>query len=244
MCLVIVGIGVVAEAPLLLGANREEYYSRGGTAPQIVWNSSRFVAGLDPVAGGTWLGINEHGVAIAVANRPRALMPAQPRSRGLLVRELLGCRDAAAAMGRAWEELRSDRYAGCNLLCADVKGAVVLHAGDKLESRTLDVGFHAFTAKDVDDSSDRRIAHSLGFLHEERPRDIPSAVAALERLCADTKDPVICLHGEERGTVSSSIIAVGQERANSVYWHCQGPPDRNEYADYSQLLRALLAAKH
>ena len=42
----------------------------------------RILAGRDPYAGGTWLGVNEHGVLVAVTNRrktPRPLAYPQPR---------------------------------------------------------------------------------------------------------------------------------------------------------------------
>ncbi|PWT85887.1 MAG: hypothetical protein C5B58_02370, partial [Acidobacteria bacterium] len=72
MCLLAVFFRVVEDAPVVVGANREEAYARGGTVPQLLSGPTRFVAGLDPIAGGTWLGINQHGVLIAVTNRPRS----------------------------------------------------------------------------------------------------------------------------------------------------------------------------
>jgi hypothetical protein len=84
-----------------------------------------FVAPRDVAAGGTWIGLNRQGLFVALTNRsdtrgdtrgeaaslprpvsPRAVPQATPqpmpgagsvRSRGLLVRDLLGCPDVAAA---------------------------------------------------------------------------------------------------------------------------------------------------
>jgi uncharacterized protein with NRDE domain len=122
MCLLAILYRVVDDAPLIVAANREEDYARGGTPPQLVANGVRFVAGLDPQAGGTWLGINHHGLLVALTNRPKSQVPLQPPSRGLLVRELLQCRRAKEASDQAVRELDQNRYAGCNVLCADTAG--------------------------------------------------------------------------------------------------------------------------
>src|SRR5436309_5665158 len=125
MCLLALFFRVAEDAPLVVGANREEAYARGGEPPRVLDGPVRALAGIDPLAGGTWLGVNEHGVVIAVTNRRKSYVPDRPRSRGLLARELLGCPTAAEAVERGTRELDSDRYAGCNFLCADRERAVV-----------------------------------------------------------------------------------------------------------------------
>src|SRR5262249_9224945 len=97
MCLLAIFFRIAEDAPLIVGANREEAYARGGEPPQLLDGPCRAVGGRDPVAGGTWLAVNEHGVVIAVTNRPKMQLPAAPRSRGLLARDLLACTTAAAA---------------------------------------------------------------------------------------------------------------------------------------------------
>src|SRR5438034_533440 len=100
MCLLALFFRAVEDAPLVVGANREEDYARGGEPPQILDGALRAVGGRDPVAGGTWLAVNERGVLVAVTNRHKSNPPARPRSRGLLVRELLGSATAAEAVER------------------------------------------------------------------------------------------------------------------------------------------------
>src|SRR5947209_11896000 len=115
MCLLALFFRAVHDAPLVVGANREEFYARGGEPPRVLGGACRAVAGVDPAAGGTWFGVNDRGVLAAVTNRARAPAPPDPRSRGLLVRELLTCPSARAAEERATAELDSRRYAGCNV---------------------------------------------------------------------------------------------------------------------------------
>src|ERR1700730_4956734 len=132
MCLLALFFRVVEDATVVVGGNRQGLYTRLGEPPRLVEGPLRFMAGSDPVAGGTWLGVNERGVLVAVTNRPKTDAAQKPRSRGLLVRDLLACSSAAIASDQAAKELSGPNYAGCNLLCADSKTAVILHAGDWL----------------------------------------------------------------------------------------------------------------
>src|SRR5208283_5304222 len=97
MCLLALFFRVVEDAPVVVGANREEEYARGGEPPQVLPGPPNAVGGRDPRSGGTWLGVNERGVLVAVTNRLKSEPPSQPRSRGLLARDLLGCDTATAA---------------------------------------------------------------------------------------------------------------------------------------------------
>jgi uncharacterized protein with NRDE domain len=242
MCLLAIIFKAVPDAPLVIGANREEAYGRGGEPPHILDGPSRAVAGTDPLAGGTWLGVNEHGVVAAVTNRPKTQVPPQPRSRGWLTRDLLGCRTAGAALELAARELGQNRYAGCNVLCADRDQAFVLHAGDWLRVRPLPPGLHVLTAYDVNDASDPRLGHALGWLGQRDYARSSECVAALKELCAQTGNggPPICLRGKQGGTVSSTILVLRPPPARGLYLHAQGPPDRTPYADYSFLLTQII----
>jgi uncharacterized protein with NRDE domain len=241
MCLLALFFRMVEDAPLVAGANREEHYRRGGEPPRVLDVACRAVAGLDPVAGGTWFGVNERGLLVAITNRPKSEPPAQPRSRGLLVRDLLACPNVAAAVDLAARELDQNRYAGCNVVCGDRDGVSVLCAGDWLRVRPLPPGIHVLTSNDVNDASDRRLGHALWWLSGRPYGNAGACVAALRELCAQTgnSDPPMCLRAKDGGTVSSSIVVLRPSLAHSTYLHSQGPPDRTPYTDYSHLLRAL-----
>jgi uncharacterized protein with NRDE domain len=241
VCLLAIFFRVVEDAPLIVGANREEFYARGGEPPRIIDGPVPALAGIDPVAGGTWFGVNARGLLAAVTNRPKSEIPPQPPSRGLLVRELLGCPDTHAAVALAVRELGTNRYAGCNLLLADQNNAVVIHGGDWLRVRPLPPGLHVLTASDVNDAGDRRLGHALWWLAQRRYASSEECVAALKELCAQTGngDPPICLRGPDRGTVSSSIVVLRPNISDSRYLHSQGPPDRVAYDDYADRLAAM-----
>jgi uncharacterized protein with NRDE domain len=243
MCLVALFFRVVEDAPVVVGANREELYARGGEPPQLLDGPVPAVGGRDPTAGGTWLGVNAHGVLVAVTNRLKSEPPPRPRSRGLLARELLACTSAREAADLATRELDQNRYAGCNFLCVDADDAVVLQGGDWLRVRPLPPGLHVLTNHDVNDSSDHRLGHALWWLGERGYAHAGDCVAALQELCADPGNgsPPMCLHGPDRGTVSSSILALRQPLSRGTYLHAQGAPDHAPYEDCSHLLRQLPA---
>ncbi|HZD78872.1 MAG TPA: NRDE family protein, partial [Actinomycetota bacterium] len=66
MCILVLLYHVAEDAPVVAGANREEFYQRGGEPPRLLEGPGpgglRAVAGIDPVAGGTWFGVNSAGV--------------------------------------------------------------------------------------------------------------------------------------------------------------------------------------
>jgi uncharacterized protein with NRDE domain len=239
MCLLAIFFRAVPDAPLVVGANREEYYARGGTAPQMLTEPAPAVAGLDPVAGGTWFGVNAHGLLVAVTNRPKTKTPADPRSRGLLTRDLLASRSAADALRQATDALGSGRYAGCNLLCADAERVAVVHASDWMRVRLLPPGIHVLANYDVNDASDPRVHFALDWLGQVGYATGTECLHALEMLCGRAVAPAICLRGKDRGTLSSSLVLLPPRVDEGVYLHAQGPPDTTPYDDYSHLLRQL-----
>ena len=73
--------------PLILAANRDEMKHRPWRSPARHWpDHPNVVAGLDELAGGSWLGLNDDGVVAAVLNRVGSLGPTPgKRSRGELI---------------------------------------------------------------------------------------------------------------------------------------------------------------
>jgi Transport and Golgi organisation 2 len=240
MCFLALVYRGATDAPVIVGANREEVYDRGGEPPRVLDGPVPAVGGVDPKAGGTWLAVNAYGVLIALTNRPKSDVPAAPRSRGLLVRDLLDSPSAAEAIEKAGQEVVRHPYDGFNLLCADRDNAMVLHAADWLRIRMLPPGVHVLTNRDVNEMTDVRVAYARHWLRGA-PNDSGELVKALQTLCGKGgwDGPAICIHKRDRGTVSSSVVAVREPLTKSTYLHAQGSPDRTPYEDYSRLFREL-----
>ena len=67
MCLIAWNWQPHSELPLLLVANRDEFYARS-TLPLHQWKDARIFAGQDLQAGGTWLGLGPGGRLAALTN--------------------------------------------------------------------------------------------------------------------------------------------------------------------------------
>lgn len=68
MCLIILSYKVHDRYPLILAANRDEFYERP-SAPISLWDDAvGVVAGRDLQRGGTWLGIRKTGSLAMLTN--------------------------------------------------------------------------------------------------------------------------------------------------------------------------------
>ncbi|MGH7089622.1 MAG: NRDE family protein, partial [Stellaceae bacterium] len=149
---------------MLIGANRDEMIDRVWLAPGRHWpDRPEVVAGLDELAGGSWLGVNDWGVAAGILNRTGSLGPALGRrSRGELVLEALDHAEASAA-AEALADLDPSAYRSFNLIVADNRdGFWLRHAGQtRIEVRPLKDGLSMITAEELDDPRSRRIELAL-----------------------------------------------------------------------------------
>ena len=121
MCLILFAYDRHADFPLVLIANRDEYYARP-TRDAHWWEDAPVLAGRDLEAGGTWLGIGRGGRFAAVTNvrEPGGMSPGKA-SRGALTRDFLVGESAAKKHLEALTPRDRD-YAGFNLLLGDATG--------------------------------------------------------------------------------------------------------------------------
>ena len=243
MCTLAAYVQMAADIPLLVAANRDEFLDRPSADPAQIAVEPWVVAGQDLQAGGTWFGVNEHGVVAGVLNRrgPTAPDPTR-RSRGLLCLEVLH----TASAGAAAESLRhadGDAYNGFNLLVADRRSAfVAANPAGAMRVTPLPRGVHLLTNLELNDPTCPRIAKS-----SELFRNLPlpaagalaSVVPPLRAVLADhttALDPraatidTLCVHLPAYGTRSSSIVAVTAD-GTLRFWHAPGPPCEAEFAE-------------
>lgn len=118
MCLIVLAWQAHPDYPLILAANRDEFYLRAA-APARFWEESpQVLAGRDLSAGGTWLGVTRSGRFAAITNFREPGAPKGERSRGLLVSAYL--QGAAAPLAYAQQVAESgSHYGGFNLLVGD-----------------------------------------------------------------------------------------------------------------------------
>ncbi len=121
MCIILFAYKWHPRYPLLLAANRDEYYARP-TAPAAFWpEAPGLMAGRDVHRGGTWLGITKNGKIAALANhRAPNSFKATELSRGFLVRNFLLNKDST---DEYLEKLNKEghQYNGFSLIFGDMR---------------------------------------------------------------------------------------------------------------------------
>jgi uncharacterized protein with NRDE domain len=257
MCTLIAIHRHIPGAPLVVAANRDEFYDRPAQGP-VIWNTRRgaVLAPQDLRAGGTWLGLNGSGVFAALTNRP-CQAPDMPdmsrRSRGLLVLDALASASAGQAV-RELEQLPEDEYNPFNLFVADAKNAFALVYRDRVAKvRKLEPGAHVIGNADPDD---RRHAKTDRILRQvEEVADLPGdeVLDALSEICRehgghDERLGDTCIHLDGYGTRSSMLLRLNENESaegDEVDWktsallHAEGPPCEAPYRNITTLLHEL-----
>jgi uncharacterized protein with NRDE domain len=245
MCLLAVQYKSVPEAPILVAANREETYDRSSLVPSIQPGKPRVLSGIDTKAGGTWLGVNQNGLFVGAANRPRLYVPASPRSRGLLCRDLLKANSARQAIDMAMEELTANKYEGVNFIVADYESGWAVHGGDDPHVVELMDGLNIISSYDLNDLRDERqkLARRLLTLQtlDSAVKFLAVASKAFARPPAAPERPGMVVKGKDRGTVSSTLIALGKKPRDAIFQYANGSPAHARFEDYSPLLRDILS---
>jgi uncharacterized protein with NRDE domain len=205
------------------------------------------VAGHDLLAGGSWLGINDWGVAAAVLNRHGSLGPAPgQRSRGELVLEALDHSDAVAAAA-ALSHLDPAAYRTFNLIVADNRDAFWLrHAdGAHIEVHPIAEGLSLIDSGEINRPNNRRVTLAAPRFRDAEPPDPDRGDwAEWQALLSDGESPpgeapenalrFTMPHGY--GTVSSALIALPQPNAGELrpgFRYAQWQPTPIPWAEFT-----------
>ena len=231
--------------PVLIGANRDEMVDRPSKPPGRHWpDRPEVIAGLDMLAGGSWLGINDWGVAAAVLNRHGSLGPSPDRrSRGELVLEALDHADATAAV-EALSDLDPEAYRTFNLIVADEShGFWLRHAGGPgIELSPLKDGLSMIAAGDLDDLAIRRLELALpAFRAWPTPDPDHDDWFGWQSLLGSTRAPpnepataAMRFRTGGYGTVSSALIALparGEPERRPVFRFAEWLPHTSAWCD-------------
>lgn len=244
MCTLLLLRRVVEGVPLLLLMNRDELYDRPSEGPVLHKDGRAILAPGDRQAGGTWVGVNDTGLAVAISNRHEGAYDSARRSRGLLCLEALGHASALEVKDFVEEEVAEVAYNPFNLVYADRGRAFVTYHGEADRTEELRGEVHVMANLDMDQADQPRIARVQALLEGVDLSEREEAVAALQRLAADHEEvegESICLHRERAGTVSSTLVGVADAfPQGSFFLHAPQRPCVAEYEDYSSLLEAMV----
>lgn len=137
MCLIAIAHRASEKYPLVIAANRDEFYERP-THDAHVWSDApQVVGGRDALHNGAWLAVTRTGRFAAVTNL-RGAMP-RAKSRGFLVRDFVTGEDAPLQYAQSIDVAQ---YAGFHLLVGEAGGEVAYVAS---EARPLERGIHGIS---------------------------------------------------------------------------------------------------
>jgi uncharacterized protein with NRDE domain len=144
MCLLLMALNRHSTYPLILLANRDEYYERPSASARFWDEAPSVLAGKDLRAGGTWLGITRKGRIAAVTNYrdPASIKQGAP-SRGRLVSDfLLGQRGPEEYIDKLDGE--AGKYNGFNLIVGE-KGQDYWYSNRGDGARPLSAGIYGLS---------------------------------------------------------------------------------------------------
>lgn len=231
MCLIAFALNVHPEYPLLLAANRDEFYDRP-TRPAHFWEDhSELLGGRDLQAGGTWMALHTDGRMAAVTNyRDLSNIRSDARSRGdLPVNYLKGTLSAQEYLQEV--HASASEYNGFNLLLYE-QGSMYHYSNYEGKINRMDQGIFGISNALLDtpwpkveqlktemtkllekdfDLSDFFHLLSDGTLADDG--SLPDTGVGYER---EKKLSAVCIRMDGYGTCSSSVIAA--HRSGEVHF--------------------------
>ncbi len=179
MCLIVFALQQHPDYPLIIAANRDEFFQRPTAAAEFWRDQPHILAGRDLQAGGSWLGVNRHGQFAAVTNVRNGAEPQdRPGSRGELVTQAL-----TQPHEQALEQIRhrQDHYNGFNFLCGNARQLHYASNRSDEFQRLLPAGIYGLSNAALNtswpkvDSSRRELASIIDQYHQ--PKDLQGALA-------------------------------------------------------------------
>ncbi len=119
MCMILISYKIRQDFPLVIAANRDEFYERP-TAPMHFWQDHQeILAGRDLKANGTWIGFTRSGRFAALTNYrdPGSLIADAPSRGDIIPRYLESKKSGESFLSHFSSE--AERYNGFNLLVGD-----------------------------------------------------------------------------------------------------------------------------
>ncbi|APR76508.1 Hypothetical protein A7982_01855 [Minicystis rosea] len=243
MCTLVAAVRPSPSLALVIAANRDEQLNRPATPPFLWPGSPAVVAPRDDLAGGSWLGLNEHGLFVGITNRAGSPPDPKRRSRGALVIDALRA-SSAAALHERLAELDPAAHNPFHLLYADRESAHLTWSdGHALHRSELAPGLHVVTERSFGAGDEARA--SLVRRHWAELGELtPETIAPILAQHADNPFDATCVHADAfgYGTRSSMILRLADRWADTRFFWAEGRPCRTPFVDQEALVRALAPA--
>lgn len=236
MCLILFAYHVHPRYPLIMAANRDEFYERPSAQAHRWQDAPHIIAGRDLLKMGTWIGASDSGQFAALTNYRNPLEQADgKRSRGELIAHFLKEQQSPAEYIQQMADDR-DQYPGYNLLVGD-RQSLYYYSNVGNEIQPLQPGIYGISnhlldtdwpkvrsgkygleqiIRQIDEQEidEQQLSDQLFALLQltDRPEDegLPDTGVSLEweRLLSS-----IFIHSQEQayGTRSSTVLLMGEE---------------------------------
>tara|TARA_B100000446_G_scaffold83698_1_gene78989 strand:- start:448 stop:1212 length:765 start_codon:yes stop_codon:yes gene_type:complete len=233
MCLIVFALQQHPDYPLIVAANRDEFFQRPTAAADFWQDQPDILAGRDLQAGGSWLGINRQGQFAAVTNVRNGAEPQdRPGSRGELVTHGLTLPQDEAL---DTIEQRKDHYNGFNFLCGNAEQLhYASNRGDEFQ-RPLDAGVYGLSNAALNTSWPKvdSARHEMAQIIDQyaKPKDLQHALMAMmanEQQAPRNQLPQTGIGEEWEALLSSRFILsenYGTRATSIVLFHRSGRID-------------------
>jgi uncharacterized protein with NRDE domain len=236
MCLIVFAWRPSHAQPLIVAANRDEFYARP-TQPLAQWTDAPQVyAGRDLEAGGTWLGVGANGRFAALTNIRNPNQPLGLRSRGELVAQFL---ISQQSIQKYLVEVadRADQYGGFNLLVGDGQALYYLSSLNP-QAQELSEGVYGLSNAGLDTPWPKLVKAKAALsaqLHDPQPSALLALLGDTQTApVADLPDTGVSLATETLlssifiasptyGTRASTVLIVNADGSRQFVEHSFGP---------------------
>ena len=224
MCLIAFAIQASSRWPLVIAANRDEFFARAAL-PLASWHTpsgSTILSGRDLRGGGTWLGCTPQGRVAMLTNVRQADNTVRPRSRGDLVTWWL---DGNIGAEDFMDAINGADYGGFNLVMGDMTSGVwswlsnrsFTDAGQAFDQglmrqKTLEPGIYGLSNAELDTPWPKTVALTGALRVALANNDIDSLTGELQRalenpqLAPPDKLPKTGVSPELESLLSSALV--------------------------------------
>ncbi len=252
MCLILFGYKVSEKYPLVLVANRDEFYQRP-TAPMHFWEDRpSILAGKDLEQGGTWFGVSKSGRFAALTNfRDPSSIKQKAPSRGEIIVDYLQSNEPASEYSKSFRQ-KVESYNGFNLIFGNM-GNLYWFSNLKNAPEKIKPGIHGISNHFLDTpwpkvesgkKALKKIFNEKISSHDLFPILTDQSVPE-EILLPDTGVGIemekmlspLFIQSDIYGTRSSTVMIVDREGNLDVSERTYSPKNKNDYTNKSFILK-------
>ena len=245
MCLILVGYKVSRQYPVILIANRDEFYARP-TSSLHSWKKPPIFAGKDLEQGGTWFGVNREGTFAALTNhRDPAATKQNAPSRGEIIVDFLASQTPYEVHFNTLKKTFG-RYNGFNLVFGNQK-ELFWFSNLKQTIETISPGIHGLSNRFLNTAWPKVLSgkKALGkalqavitpeslfsvLTDESIPEDdqLPDTGVGLEW---ERRLSPLFIQSDTYGTRSSTVMLMAQDNTITLVERIYDPQNKNKFTD-------------